>query len=96
MLNSIQTNKGCLLSNVTISMLNLLQRLKIYGTEDDNYGDSIILKNQILIKNLKNTNEMDIYLYLLNNVSILEKDLLEAHKHFNEVMMINYNENHFN
>ena len=59
--------------------------MRNYGSENDDYGEIIIEKNRALIEALQESYKTDLYLHLLNNVSILEGDMLEMHDHFNKV-----------
>lgn len=68
-----------------ILLLNSFQRMRNYGSENDDYGETIIEKNRALIEALHESYKTDLYLHLLNNVSILEGDMLEMHDHFNKV-----------
>lgn len=68
------------------SYLDMLERIKQYGTEEDVFGDIILLKNQALLKTINSiSNQEDklkLYATLLNNVSILEVEMLEMCKTF--------------
>ncbi|KAI2805384.1 Kinesin-like protein kif2a [Blomia tropicalis] len=70
-----------------ILLLNSFQRMRNYGSENDDYGETIIEKNRALIEALHESYKTDLYLHLLNNVSILEGDMLEMHDHFNKTML---------
>lgn len=85
-----QLSEDRLKSNQTLSYLEMLERIKQYGTAEDVFGDIILLKNKALLEMMHSiSNEDDklkLTITLLNNVSLLEAQMLEADKSFLEKM----------